>query len=194
MFSLEQTILGAHAQAFEKLAWEGEDHANSNWGTPEPFSPKLFPVGHWYVAMKKRVGWVDKFGKCYKGNPPLRFTKHVSIQKILRKSPQKEIFVRVYLPYLFCTTILPFVSPYNAYEHLTHSTWEEGALWNANGAGFQKLSGGKFWYDRYFPPFRLAKDNGLSCEARSAEPLKLFKTGQRRWKVWSSSLKFWILW
>ena len=59
-----------------------------------------------YAYQKKRVGWVNKFGKCHKGNPPLRFTEHISIQKILKKSSKKETCVRIYLPYLLCTLLL----------------------------------------------------------------------------------------
>lgn len=82
MFSLEKTVLGAHAQTFEKLAWERRSMLILTEGNQSLASPAVsMGCGYVPIKKKKKVGWVNKFGKCHKGDPPLRFTEHISIQK-----------------------------------------------------------------------------------------------------------------
>lgn len=106
MVSLEKTMLRTRAQAFETAARERRGMLILAQGHQRS------PLSLSTVAIRNRVRWANMFGKCHKGNFPLRFTKHVSTHKILRKPSQKETFASIYLLYFGSTTILSFISPY----------------------------------------------------------------------------------
>ena len=59
MFSLEKTVLGAHAQTFEKLAWERRSILILTEGNQSLASPTV-SMGCGYVPIKKKKSWVGE--------------------------------------------------------------------------------------------------------------------------------------